>query len=92
MGTLPKGLDFNGFTLWLAAQRNDLEPPALAIAPEVDAVLKKLRSMPKVAHAAMSGSGATCYGLVSNLADARQVARVIQVAHMGWWVAPAAVL
>ena len=67
-------------------------PPALAIAPEVDAVLKKLRSMPKVAHAAMSGSGATCYGLVSNLADARQVARVIQVAHMGWWVAPAAVL
>ena len=92
MGTLPKGLDFNGFALWLAAQRNDLEPPALAIAPEVDAVLKKLRSMPKVAHAAMSGSGATCYGLVSNLADAHQVARVIQVAHMGWWVAPAAVL
>ena len=92
MDTLPKGLDFNGLASWLAAQRNDLEPPALAIAPEVDAVLKKLRSMPKVAHAAMSGSGATCYGLVSNLADARQVARVIQVAHMGWWVAPAAVL
>jgi 4-diphosphocytidyl-2-C-methyl-D-erythritol kinase len=92
MDTLPKGLDFNGFASWLAAQRNDLEPPALAIAPEVDAALKKLRNMPKVAHAAMSGSGATCYGLVRNLADARQVARVIQVAHMSWWVAPAAVL
>lgn len=92
MGTLPMGLDFNGFVSWLAAQRNDLEPPALAIAPEIDTALTKLRSMPKVAHAAMSGSGATCYGLVRNLADARQVARAMQVAHMGWWVAPAAVL
>lgn len=92
MGTLPKGLNFDGFAAWLAAQRNDLEQPAVAIAPEIDAALKKLRSMPKVAHAAMSGSGATCYGLVRNLADARQVARAIQVAQMSWWVAPAGVL
>jgi 4-diphosphocytidyl-2-C-methyl-D-erythritol kinase len=92
MGTLPKGLNFDGFAAWLAAQRNDLEQPAVAIAPEIDEALTKLRSMPKVAHAAMSGSGATCYGLVRNLADARQVARAIQVAQMSWWVAPAGVL
>lgn len=92
MGTLPKGLNFDGFVAWLAAQRNDLEQPAVAIAPEIDEALTKLRSMPKVAHAAMSGSGATCYGLVRNLADARQVARAIQVAQMSWWVAPAGVL
>jgi 4-diphosphocytidyl-2-C-methyl-D-erythritol kinase len=92
MGTLPKGLNFDGFVAWLAAQRNDLEQPAVAIAPEIDETLTKLRSMPKVAHAAMSGSGATCYGLVRNLADARQVARAIQVAQMSWWVAPAGVL
>ena len=92
MDTLPKGLNFEAFAAWLAAQRNDLEQHAVAVAPEVNLVLKKLRSVPKVAHAAMSGSGATCYGLVRNKADARQVARAIQVAHMGWWVAPAGVL
>jgi 4-diphosphocytidyl-2-C-methyl-D-erythritol kinase len=92
MGTLPTGANFDGFATWLRDQRNDLEPPARAIAPDVDAALNKLRRMPQVVHAAMSGSGATCYGLVRNMADARQAARAIQVAHMGWWVAPAGVL
>ena len=92
MGTLREGLDFTQFASWIAEQRNDLEPPARAVAPEIDAALKKLRSMPQVVHAAMTGSGATCYGLVRNMADARQAARAIQVAKMGWWVAPASVL
>ena len=92
MGRLPPQLDFNGFAAWLAAQRNDLEKPARVLAPEVDAALNTLRRMPKVAHCAMSGSGATCYGLVRNMADARQVARAIQLSHMNWWVAPGRIL
>ena len=92
MATLPTGLQFPEFAQWLAEQRNDLEPPARAIAPEVDAVLSKLQSMPLVAHAGMSGSGATCYGLVRNMDDAIKVARAVQVAQMGWWVAPAKLL
>jgi 4-diphosphocytidyl-2-C-methyl-D-erythritol kinase len=92
MNILPAGLDIGGFAAWLAAQRNDLETPAKQITPDVSEALAKLRSMPQVMHAAMSGSGATCYGLTRNVAEARQVARTIQVSKMGWWVAPAAVL
>jgi len=92
MDPLPEGLDFTGFASWLNAQRNDLLHPARIVAPDIDAALTKLQAMPAVQAVGMSGSGATCFGLVQNMADARQVARVIQVSEMGWWVAPAAVL
>lgn len=92
MGGLPNAMDFDGFSAWLSRQRNDLEGPARSIAPEVDAALNALGRMPKVVHAGMSGSGATCYGLVRSIGDARQVARTLQVSNMGWWVAPAPLL
>ncbi|MBE0412012.1 4-(cytidine 5'-diphospho)-2-C-methyl-D-erythritol kinase [Yoonia sp.] len=92
MEPLPLGLDFDGFSAWLARQRNDLLRPARAIAPDISAAIAKLQAQPGVAAAGMSGSGATCYGLVKDMATARHVARVIQVSHMNWWVAPSAVL
>lgn len=92
MGTLPTAMDFDKFAAWLSQQRNDLEAPARSIAPQVDDALKALGRMPQVVHAGMSGSGATCYGLVRTIGDARQVARTLQVGNMGWWVAPAPLL
>jgi len=92
MDDLPLGLDYDGFAQWLAAQRNDLQAPAETIAPEITQAIAALRALPVVSFAGMSGSGATCYGLVKDMATARQVARRMQVAHMNWWVAPAAVL
>lgn len=92
MDVLPEGLDFHGFAEWLNAQRNDLLPPARLVAPDIDTTLQKLKAMPAVKAVGMSGSGATCFGLVANMADARQVARAIQVSEMSWWVAPAALL
>lgn len=92
MDDLPQGLDYDGFAQWLAAQRNDLQAPAESIAPEITHALDALRALPVVSFAGMSGSGATCYGLVKDMATARQVARRMQVAHMNWWVAPAALL
>ena len=92
MDALPEMPDFKAFAAWLAAQRNDLQAPAMALAPEVATAIDKLRRIPAVAHAGMSGSGATCFGLVRNMADARHVARVIQVAEMSWWVTPAMIL
>lgn len=92
MDDLPLGLDYDGFVQWLAAQRNDLQAPAETIAPEITHAIAALRALPAVSFAGMSGSGATCYGLVKDIATARQVARRMQVAHMNWWVAPAAVL
>jgi len=92
MEPLQAGLDFDGFAGWLARQRNDLLPSASMIAPEITAAIAKLDAQPNVAVAGMSGSGATCYGLVKDMAAARQVARVLQVSQMSWWVAPAELL
>ena len=44
--------------------RNDLMAPAVAIAPVIGDVLAWLRQVPGVAQARMSGSGATCFGVL----------------------------
>ncbi|WP_100368596.1 4-(cytidine 5'-diphospho)-2-C-methyl-D-erythritol kinase [Yoonia maricola] len=92
MSELPEGLDYDGFVHWLRAQRNDLQTPAEAIAPEITEAIAKLKSLPAVSVAGMSGSGAACFALVKDMATARHVARIVQVAKMDWWVAPAALL
>lgn len=92
MSELPEGLDYDGFVRWLMAQRNDLQAPAEAIAPAIAEAIGKLRSLPAVSLAGMSGSGATCFALVKDMATARHVARIVQVAKMDWWVVPAALL
>ncbi|WP_394154759.1 4-(cytidine 5'-diphospho)-2-C-methyl-D-erythritol kinase [Loktanella salsilacus] len=92
MATLPENLDLDGFASWLSQQRNDLLDPARKIAPDIDAVLARLRKLPHIKAAGLSGSGATCWALVADMAAARLAARAVQVAEMGWWVAPAALL
>ena len=92
MDAVPEAMSFDSLAAWLANQRNDMTEEATELAPAIGHALQRLRAMPQVHHAAMSGSGATCYGLVRNMADARQVARAIQVSEMAWWVAPAEVL
>lgn len=92
MTRLAEGLDFDGFARWLADQRNDLLASAEVLAPEITDALTRLRALPAVRFAGMSGSGATCFALVKDMATARHVARIIQVAQMSWWVAPAELL
>ncbi len=92
MTPMVPGLDFDGFATWLAAQRNDMQRAAESIAPEITKALALLRKMPAVRVAVMSGSGATCVGLVRDMAEARLVARAVQLSEMGWWVAPAPLL
>lgn len=92
MDRIPENLSFADFADWLAAQRNDLQPPAIKTAPAIKAAIDRLNKNPTIAFAGMSGSGATCFGITKNMADARHAARIIQVAEMGWWVTPAEVL
>jgi 4-diphosphocytidyl-2-C-methyl-D-erythritol kinase len=89
---LPPGLDVEGLARWLARQRNDLQPPAEVLAPAVALALRRLRALPGVLFATMSGSGATCVGLCRDMGAARTAARAIQVAEQTWWVAPAELL
>jgi 4-diphosphocytidyl-2-C-methyl-D-erythritol kinase len=76
---------------WLAAQRNDLEAPALAVAPAIASVLAALASRPDCRLARMSGSGATCFGLFESERSARAAASALSCAEPGWWIASAPV-
>lgn len=68
----------------LQATGNDLEAPALRLAPAIADSLAALRAAPGCLLARMSGSGATCFGLFADAAAARQAAGGLQ--HPGWWV------
>ena len=92
MDDIPPEMDFAGFADWLGQQRNDLQPPALVLAPEIAQTIAALNAMSDVAFAGMSGSGATCFALVADMDKAQGVAGVMQAAHPDWWIAPAAML
>ncbi|MBX3477621.1 MAG: 4-(cytidine 5'-diphospho)-2-C-methyl-D-erythritol kinase [Brevundimonas sp.] len=71
---------------WLVKARNDLEAPALRLAPAIGAALDAAAACPGVALARMSGSGATVIGLCADAAAARDAASALAAAHPGWWV------
>lgn len=75
---------------WLAAQRNDLEGPAIAEQPVIAEVLKELSALPGQLLSRMSGSGATCFALFEARAEAEAAAKALQRDHPEWWVAPCA--
>lgn len=81
---LPCFADAQALTDWLATQRNDLEPPARALAPEVNVALAALATAPGCRLARMSGSGATCFGLFADRAAALNAAQAL--ARPAWWV------
>lgn len=70
---------------WLAASRNDLERPALTIAPQIGDALDALRDA-GAGLARMSGSGATCFGLFNMLQDAAYAASTIAAMQPTWYV------
>jgi 4-diphosphocytidyl-2-C-methyl-D-erythritol kinase len=70
----------------LAAERNDLEPAAIALAPAIAVVLKTLRNSSGCRLARMSGAGATCFGLYGSSRAAASAARRISAEHPRWWV------
>ncbi len=76
---------------FLATQtRNDLQPPAEALVPEITAVLGALRHQAGCWLARMSGSGATCYAIFSNAHARNAAARDIAARNPGWWVSATA--
>lgn len=81
--------DTADFARWLRAHRNDLEPPARAIAPQIGTVLERLAATQNCLIARMSGSGATCFGLYPDSQSARAAARRMEPS---WWAEPVNVL
>lgn len=66
--------------------RNDLQAPAVALVPEIGAVIALLSALPGVALTRMSGSGATCFALFDNEGARDRAADHIRAIHSGWWV------
>jgi 4-diphosphocytidyl-2-C-methyl-D-erythritol kinase len=71
---------------WLAGQRNDLEAPAVALAPAVGDVLETLAGEPETLLARMSGSGATSFALCAGDVEAETLAERVAALSPGWWV------
>ncbi|MCG6113787.1 MAG: 4-(cytidine 5'-diphospho)-2-C-methyl-D-erythritol kinase [Mesorhizobium sp.] len=69
---------------WLATTRNDLEAPAMSIAPAIGAVLAALRES-GAQFARMSGSGATCFGLFPDAESAARATAAIAREQPGWF-------
>ena len=70
----------------LAAGSNDLEAPATKIQPLIGKVIAALNATNGAWLARMSGSGATCFALYENTAEAQRAANKIQLDHPAWWV------
>ena len=70
----------------LAASANDLEAPAMRIQPVIGEVIAALNATNGAWLARMSGSGATCFAIYENTADAGRAAEKIRRDHPGWWV------
>jgi 4-diphosphocytidyl-2-C-methyl-D-erythritol kinase len=66
--------------------RNDLQAPALTVAPAIGEALDALARTPRVELARMSGSGATCFALYPSCRAAADAAKILRAAHPGWWV------
>jgi len=88
------GADFESRPRWkatdlietLAGEPNDLEAPAIEIAPAIAQVLADLRALKGCKLARMSGSGATCFGLFATAPAAAAAARTLRGKHGEWWV------
>ena len=65
-----------------AAGRNDLQPAAAALVPEIAAILSALSG---ASLARMSGSGATCFGLFPSERARDDIAERIRAAYPHWW-------
>lgn len=66
----------------LSRHGNDLAPAAISLCPAIREVLDALDDAPGVRYAAMSGSGATCFGLFDSLEAARRAGEALPDT---WW-------
>lgn len=83
---LPAWPDAAALIAFLRDCRNDLEPPAIRLMPAISTCLAAMRDQ-GAQLARMSGSGATCFGLFPDRAQAHSARAAIAAAYPAWWVA-----
>lgn len=73
-----------GWMDFLAQSRNDLQPPAQALLPEIGEIIGLL-SQEGAALVRMSGSGATCFGIFHSLEAASKAETSLRKKRSGWY-------
>lgn len=73
-----------GWMGFLVQSRNDLQPPAQALLPEIGEIIGLL-SQEGAALVRMSGSGATCFGIFHSLQAARKAETSLRKKRPGWY-------
>jgi 4-diphosphocytidyl-2-C-methyl-D-erythritol kinase len=76
------GIDHGPLDDWRHG-RNDLEPAAVSLVPEIADILHALDG---AELARMSGSGATCFALFRSKEDRDTAAVVLAATHPDWWL------
>lgn len=71
----------------LTSRRNDLQPAAIELAPEIQTVLDMLSSQQGCLISRMSGSGPTCFGLFISAGEIAAAARAIARDKPAYWLA-----
>ena len=71
---------------WLAALRNDLQAPAVAMTPEIAMTIEAVGATDGVLLSRMSGSGATVFGLYADMDAANAAAMALGAMYPSWWV------
>ncbi|MGD1935294.1 MAG: 4-(cytidine 5'-diphospho)-2-C-methyl-D-erythritol kinase [Candidatus Phaeomarinobacter sp.] len=82
--------DANAAARFMMTCRNDLEPPARSMVPQVSDTIRAIAATDGCLMARMSGSGATCFGLYAD--EERAAAAGEKLRRDGWWVEAARVL
>lgn len=84
IGTPPDSSDIDEWLAFLKTARNDLEPPARTILPEIDDISRMLAKSGAL-FVRMSGSGATCFGLYGDHAAAETAAAKLSHERPDWY-------
>jgi 4-diphosphocytidyl-2-C-methyl-D-erythritol kinase len=84
--TLPLPQPRESLLEWLASECNDLELPAITIAPALTDVLGVIAALAGCRLARMSGSGSACFGLFDDGDAAAIAAGQVAAARPRWWV------
>lgn len=84
VGASPDGSAIGEWLAFLKTARNDLEPPARAILPEIGMISGMLEESGAL-FVRMSGSGATCFGLYGDHAAAETAAAKLSRERPDWY-------
>jgi len=71
---------------FLQKTKNDLQPTAIKLMPEIGTVLAALGEEEECLLARMTGSGSACFGCFADQLSAQNAAQQLSERHPTWWV------